>query len=655
MLYASCAFSQDLFVCGLTVDLSADIENYSDFSWFCADVNGTFSDKHNATTTFNSYRYDSNVKFYYNASVDGEIVSDTIYVTFIEPPTAVISTCLGDTITCGLYFGGCSILRAEDHGDGINGYWYEENPSTQFGEDNQTVNSTITDVTVSSYGRHDFYWIEYTGTEDNPDMCRDTSGPWTINFIEPPTANIPYSEITVCGSEEPLQYQLHADFNGVGVGRWSVNRSSYYVTFDDRTDPNTMVHSFLNIYNYPSTPPAVGGDPYTTFYWTVQNTEYCSDRDSVRIVFSGVPLDSVKVIPPKCIGEATIITAYDETLPSYDWIYSDGAVLDSVETNSLGGAFRIFVHWERGNSHVVALASTNQNECRSAAIIEEPPVPNYRYRIYDDPCALGKGSIEFLDTTGVYAFFWTDTDVGPVITNPDMGYPITDYRVYDLPAGRYTVRADYQTFNSDYITSYQHYFGNYACSDFLTLGIDTASIEAEIAVNSNVDNLVAPYASRVYFTNTTHYNGHMGNTICEWHFGDGDVENYCGYYYVHDYTESGCYNPYLIVMSGDYPECRDTAFIDECLFVRNDIPDYFYDNINVFPNPANDILNITSSETISEIEIVNTLGQVVKRIEVNADNAICNVNKLPNGIYVVRIRTLRHAQGAEIQRKFIKE
>ncbi|MBQ5424071.1 MAG: T9SS type A sorting domain-containing protein, partial [Bacteroidales bacterium] len=74
--------------------------------------------------------------------------------------------------------------------------------------------------------------------------------------------------------------------------------------------------------------------------------------------------------------------------------------------------------------------------------------------------------------------------------------------------------------------------------------------------------------------------------------------------------------------------------------------------IALYPNPANDILNITSSETISEIEIVNTLGQVVKRIEVNADNAVCNVEELTSGVYMVRIRT---ASATLSQRKFIKE
>jgi hypothetical protein len=80
--------------------------------------------------------------------------------------------------------------------------------------------------------------------------------------------------------------------------------------------------------------------------------------------------------------------------------------------------------------------------------------------------------------------------------------------------------------------------------------------------------------------------------------------------------------------------------------------------ISIFPNPANDILNITSSEQISEIEIVNTLGKVVKRVDVNAYNVACNVEDLPNGLYVVRIYANSHAEhnrSARVVRKFIKE
>ena len=103
---------------------------------------------------------------------------------------------------------------------------------------------------------------------------------------------------------------------------------------------------------------------------------------------------------------------------------------------------------------------------------------------------------------------------------------------------------------------------------------------------------------------------------------------------------------------------REIAVISDALYVASFIPTNSIEEnsaqeISIFPNPATDILNITSSETISEIEIVNALGQVVYRIEVNADNAVCDVNGLANGVYVVRIHGTDTA--LVCQRKFIKE
>ena len=82
-----------------------------------------------------------------------------------------------------------------------------------------------------------------------------------------------------------------------------------------------------------------------------------------------------------------------------------------------------------------------------------------------------------------------------------------------------------------------------------------------------------------------------------------------------------------------------------------------YDNVKIFPNPTSNILNITSTETISEIEIVNVMGQVVYRKKVNTDNAVCDVNGLANGVYVVRIhsRSKSGVEVAEIRQKFVKE
>ena len=86
--------------------------------------------------------------------------------------------------------------------------------------------------------------------------------------------------------------------------------------------------------------------------------------------------------------------------------------------------------------------------------------------------------------------------------------------------------------------------------------------------------------------------------------------------------------------------------IDACESVR----------ISLYPNPASDELNITSSESIFFIEIVNVMGQIVARMDVGGDSAVCDVSGLANGVYLVRIYDEHSAtKGLAIQRKFIKE
>ena len=90
-------------------------------------------------------------------------------------------------------------------------------------------------------------------------------------------------------------------------------------------------------------------------------------------------------------------------------------------------------------------------------------------------------------------------------------------------------------------------------------------------------------------------------------------------------------------------------------FVRGSAIEESYANeISIFPNPTSDILNITSSEEISSIEIVNVIGQIVLRMDVNSDNAACSVEAINAGVYIVRIYGTNTAS-VICQRKFIKE
>ncbi len=108
-----------------------------------------------------------------------------------------------------------------------------------------------------------------------------------------------------------------------------------------------------------------------------------------------------------------------------------------------------------------------------------------------------------------------------------------------------------------------------------------------------------------------------------------------GYEFI-SWSDDNTENPRIITVTAD-------AMFIASFAPATDIEESVTTEINIFPNPAKDILNITSSETISEIAIVNVMGQVVRRIEVNSDNAVCNVEELKAGVYASARLRLRSA------------
>ena len=185
---------------------------------------------------------------------------------------------------------------------------------------------------------------------------------------------------------------------------------------------------------------------------------------------------------------------------------------------------------------------------------------------------------------------------------------------------------------------------------------NTRSRDAEISSRSNiVDNGLLPE----YTITAVSANPNQGTVVGGGTYPEGSLVALAaipadGYEFL-SWSDESTDNPHYITVTGN-------AVYVATFVPATDIKDNALPEIALFPNPTNDILNITSSETISEIEIVNVMGQVVRRIEINSDNAVCDVNELTSGVYMVRIRTLRYfgeaqqpqAQGAAL-RKFVKE
>jgi len=72
-------------------------------------------------------------------------------------------------------------------------------------------------------------------------------------------------------------------------------------------------------------------------------------------------------------------------------------------------------------------------------------------------------------------------------------------------------------------------------------------------------------------------------------------------------------------------------------------------NVSVFPNPAQDVLNVAlASEDDFEVEIMNTLGEIL--IKTKNQNAI-DVSDLQSGVYLVKVLNAKYL----VTEKFIKK
>lgn len=72
-------------------------------------------------------------------------------------------------------------------------------------------------------------------------------------------------------------------------------------------------------------------------------------------------------------------------------------------------------------------------------------------------------------------------------------------------------------------------------------------------------------------------------------------------------------------------------------------------DVKVYPNPARDIVNITTDKKVNSIEIFSLTGQLIKTV--NKDSKQINVSELKNGVYLLRVKS----EGSDQSFKIVKE
>lgn len=74
-------------------------------------------------------------------------------------------------------------------------------------------------------------------------------------------------------------------------------------------------------------------------------------------------------------------------------------------------------------------------------------------------------------------------------------------------------------------------------------------------------------------------------------------------------------------------------------------------NIRIYPNPAQDFINILATDKMESVRVLNYAGQLVYELEKVENNVQIPLDKLSNGVYVIRVATNNNT----FVRKFVKQ
>lgn len=94
-----------------------------------------------------------------------------------------------------------------------------------------------------------------------------------------------------------------------------------------------------------------------------------------------------------------------------------------------------------------------------------------------------------------------------------------------------------------------------------------------------------------------------------------------------------------VIELGTYSFYSDAIYIDNFLVDNNVSINEYNNNVSVYPNPANNSVNVNATSNINMVEVFNMMGQRVAVINANDTNVQINTTALNNGMYMMRITT----------------
>ena len=203
-----------------------------------------------------------------------------------------------------------------------------------------------------------------------------------------------------------------------------------------------------------------------------------------------------------------------------------------------------------------------------------------------------------------------------------------------------TADADYKTYDFDLSTwdnGYQFPELNFAVKDTWTAA-PTTYAQNDIVIVSNT-----------YYKSLTGVNTAIDAAALKLDATNWVIVNAAGA--VADATPAT--NGAIVGGALDINALTNSVYVDSIVFdnVNLGTADFGYANntISLYPNPAQEVLNVNSSNSIAKIEVYDMLG---KRVASNKNAKNVNVAALGKGVYIVKVA---QENGSVVAKRFIKQ
>ena len=338
----------------------------------------------------------------------------------------------------------------------------------------------------------------------------------------------------------------------------------------------------------------------------------CTNSVTVPVTVKAIPatnftFPSACSIDPTQFNNTTVIPA-GETSKSYTWDFGDG--YSSTATSPLK-------QWLSIGPKIVKLTAELNNGCiaEKSQIVNVGVQPKVDFQ-FADQCA--GSEVQFTNLTNFTQ--------GKVTYDWDFGDNATSNGV--SPRHTYTTGIGTQSFTVKLKATIKD-----GCSDSF---VQVVNINP-LPTTCNFD-IVRDYSTSLTAYKFTPTGGALAGISYTWLTGDGNTVATSAAGTSYSYAGTGKYCVTMISRNTSGCECSST----KCITLATDTKDATSMNnlITIFPNPTNGVFNVKLDAYVDNnmvVEIYNSVGEVVKTVTVNSNNADIDLSMYANGVYMVKV------------------